>query len=125
MGYLRVLLVDDEPDIRTVGQLALELGGFSVELASSGAEALAQAQTTLPDVILLDVMMPVTDGPTTLLNLRAIREVAHIPVVFLTAKVQPSEIQRYLALGALAVIAKPFDPLELGQNLRGILAKAA
>lgn len=115
----KVLLVDDERDIRTIAKLTLErLGGFVVVLATSGAEAVALARSELPDVILLDVMMPDMDGPATLAELRASSETAAIPVVFMTAKVQASERAAYLGLGVAGIIAKPFDPRALPGEVR-------
>lgn len=121
----RVLLVDDEPDIRRIGQLSLErVGGWQVVLAGSSAEALAAAGRERPDVILLDVMMPVADGPTTLARLREQADTAEIPVIFMTAKVQQHEVQRLLGLGAVGVIPKPFDPMTLPDEVRRVLASA-
>jgi two-component system OmpR family response regulator len=119
----RVLLVDDEDDIRTIARLSLErLGGWSVVTASSGDEALAIVAREAPfTVVLLDVMMPGSDGPATLERLRSGPLDARTPVVFLTAKVQPADRQRLHALGAAGVIAKPFDPTLLSQQLRAIL----
>lgn len=115
----RILLVDDEPDIITVGAMALtDIGGLEVTTARSGAEALEILQRTIPDVIVLDVMMPGMDGPTTLARLRERPELASIPVIFLTAKAQPSELTRYLELGAVGVIPKPFDPMTLADRIR-------
>jgi two-component system, OmpR family, response regulator len=119
----RIMLVDDEPDIRTIGELSLvEVGGMSVVAAASGAEALAIAPGERLDLILLDVMMPEMDGPSVLTCLREDARTARIPVVFMTAKVQRHEVQRYLALGAAGVIAKPFDPLTLPDQVRSVLA---
>ena len=116
-----VLLVDDEGDIVTVGAMALsEIGGLSVTTASSGDEALRILESTHPDVIVLDVMMPGMDGPTTLGKLRERPELANVPVIFLTAKAQPAELERYLSLGAAGVIAKPFDPMTLADQIRAI-----
>lgn len=124
----RILYIEDEPDIQRVVKLALEaLGGFTVELCSSGAEALRRAPDLAPDLILLDVMMPEMDGPTALRLLRQIPALAQTPVIFMTAKVQPDEIAHFKAMGALAVIAKPFDPMTLVETVRnawnGIAAK--
>ena len=117
----RILLVEDEPDIRTVAQLSLTaLGGFTVECCASGAEALARIPDFRPDMVLLDVMMPGMDGPSTLGRLRADSATARIPVVFMTARVQPQEVIAYRAIGALDVVAKPFDPMALPQQLRDI-----
>ncbi len=115
----RILLVEDDPDIQAVGQLALEaVGGFTVQVCGSGQEALKRASAFAPDLILLDVMMPGMDGPSTLSALRAQPETAGIPVMFMTAKVQPHEIARYKELGAVEVISKPFDPMTLSDTIR-------
>lgn len=112
----RVLFVDDDPDIRTIGQLALEaVGGFTVRLASSGAEALALARAEPFDLVLLDVMMPGECGPAVLVALRGLTAA---PVVFLTARIQPDDVAEYLRGGATAVIAKPFDPMTLADQVR-------
>jgi CheY-like chemotaxis protein len=117
----RILLVEDDPDIQAVGRLALELvGGFTVVICSSGQEALQQAPAFAPDLILLDVMMPGMDGPTTLQALRATATTAATPVIFMTAKVQPQERAQYVSLGAVGVIAKPFDPMSLSTTIQGI-----
>ncbi len=123
MGRLleRILYVEDEPDIQAVARLALEhLGGFTVEVCSSGSEALSKIATYTPDLILLDVMMPGMDGPTTLAELRKTSICAVTPVVFMTAKVQPQEVTHYLSLGAIDVIPKPFDPMTLADKVRSI-----
>ena len=118
-----MLMVDDEPHVRRVAELSLaRVGHWSVTLAVSGTEALAVAEREQPDLILLDVMMPGMDGPTTLSALQAREAVASIPVIFMTAKVQEHEIARYLALGAAGVVFKPFDPLKLPDQIRRILA---
>ncbi|HEV2610352.1 MAG TPA: response regulator [Noviherbaspirillum sp.] len=115
-----ILYVEDDPDIRTVAQMALEVvGGFSVTACASGAEALAAVDGELvPDLFLLDVMMPGLDGPATLSALRRMPSVAQVPAIFMTAKVQESEIALYKWLGAIGVVAKPFDPMHLPQQLR-------
>ncbi|MGV8990825.1 MAG: response regulator [Thiobacillus sp.] len=120
-----ILYVEDEPDIRTVAQLALEtVGGFTVKLCGSGEEAVQAGPAFKPDLLLLDVMMPGMDGPTTLAALRKDPSMKDTPVIFMTAKVQPSEIQQYRELGALDVIAKPFDPMTLAEQVRSIWARA-
>lgn len=117
----RILYVEDEPDIQTVGRLALEtVGGFMVEVCGSGKQAIETAPDFQPDLILLDVMMPEMDGPTTLRALRDLPETAGTPVIFITAKVQAQEVAQYKAMGALDVIAKPFDPMTLSENVRQI-----
>jgi CheY-like chemotaxis protein len=125
MTIRKVLLVDDEDDIRTIGQLSLSrVGGWQTVLAASGAEALARAAAEQPDLILLDVMMPGMDGPTTLGQLRAQASTAQTPVIFMTAKIQKQEVARYLELGAVGVIGKPFDPMTLPAEIKKLLPPA-
>jgi two-component system OmpR family response regulator len=117
----RILFVEDDPDIQAVARMALELvGGFTVVTCSSGQEALQQAPTVRADLILLDVMMPGMDGPTTLKELRGLTLTATTPVIFMTAKVQPQERAYYESLGAVGVIAKPFDPMGLSTTIQEI-----
>ncbi|MGP4845056.1 response regulator [Marinobacter sp. 1Y8] len=117
----KVLYVEDEPSIQAVAQLALEaVGGFTVKICSSGETALEEVVGFGPDIILLDVMMPGMDGPQTLRALRGISELDDVPIVFMTAKVQPSEIESYLKMGGVDVIAKPFDPMTLSDKVREI-----
>lgn len=126
MTDLVLLHVDDEDDIREVAAYALELDP-SIQLTSlaSGAAALERLEGGYrPQAILLDVMMPGLDGPGTLERLRRIEGLETTPVVFMTARVQADERLRYLALGAVGVITKPFDPLSLAGELRGLLAAA-
>lgn len=121
MKLERILYAEDEPDIQAVAKLALEMvGGFTVQICNNGADALEKVTGFAPDLILLDVMMPGMDGPSTFQRLRADPATANIPVIFLTAKVQASEVARYQALGALDVIAKPFDPMSLAAQVRQI-----
>ncbi len=122
----RILYVEDEGDIRTVTAMALEaVGGFTVITCSSGTEALAAAPDANADLILLDVMMPGMDGLATLSALRGLSQTADTPVIFMTAKVQASEIQHYMHLGATGVIAKPFDPMTLSAQISEIWQKVA
>jgi CheY-like chemotaxis protein len=117
----RILYVEDEPDIRAVAQLALEaVGGFTIEVCSSGREALSKCAGFNPELILLDVMMPGMDGPSTFAALRATPEAQNVPIAFMTAKVQSSEIARYTDMGAIGVISKPFDPMTLADTVRGL-----
>lgn len=121
----RILYVEDDPDIQHIAQLALEIvGGFTVEICSSGQEALDKAAAFSPQMILIDVMMPAMDGPTTLLRLREHPATVDTPAVFLTAKAQPGEVAEYLANGAIDVIAKPFDPMTLADQIREIWEKS-
>lgn len=124
MTPLHVLHVDDEPDIREVAAMSLELdGAMSLTSAASGSEALELLREDLrPDVILLDVMMPELDGPGTLAQLRQLGGHERTPVIFMTARAQISEVNRYIALGAIGVIVKPFDPMGLAASVRSTLA---
>lgn len=116
--------MDDEPDIRLVLRASLSReGGFEVSEASSGADGLAKAGELMPDAIVLDVKMPGLDGPATLTALRADARTASIPVVFLTAQVASTEIERLRALGVAGVLTKPFAPLTVGSQLKEILLR--
>ena len=122
MTIRKVMLVDDEDDIRTVGNLSLSrVGGWQTVLAASGAEAVKTAAAERPDLILLDVMMPGMDGPTTFTQLRAQEATATTPIIFMTAKIQKQEVARYLELGAVGVIGKPFDPMTLPTEIKKLL----
>jgi two-component system OmpR family response regulator len=117
----RILLVEDDPDIQTVTSMALgNFGGYTVCVCGSAAEAIESAAEFLPDLILLDVMMPGMDGMDTLKALRRIPETASTPVVFLTARVQPADVARYNELDSLAVIRKPFEPTALVETIQNI-----
>lgn len=115
----KILYVEDEADIRLIVQIALEdVGGFELKSCSSGMEAIAEVERFKPDLILLDVMMPGLDGPTTLKELRKLPEVEKIPVIFMTARIQEKEIAQYKELGIKDIISKPFEPLSLPDTLR-------
>ena len=121
----RILYVEDEDSIRTIAITVLEaVGGFTVIACGSGQQAVEAAPSAAADLILLDVMMPGMDGPATLQALRALPQTAQTPVIFMTAKVQAGEIQQYKSLGALDVIAKPFDPMTLSEQISEIWQKA-
>jgi CheY-like chemotaxis protein len=126
VSRLRVLYVDDEPDIREIAGLALGLDPeIVVQLAASGAQALEMVRgpSARPDVVMLDVMMPAMDGPAVLEELRGDPATASIPVVFITARTHAQDVRRLLQLGAVAVIAKPFDPMMLAAQLRAELVR--
>jgi CheY-like chemotaxis protein len=126
MTRIRLLHIEDEPDIREVVELAIALDPvFELRSCESGAEGLAVAAAWRPDMILLDVMMPVMDGPATLARLRAGPETARIPILFMTARAQTRETERLRALGAVGVIAKPFDPMTLAAAIRTFVKKPA
>jgi CheY-like chemotaxis protein len=114
----RILIIDDEEDIRETTQICLEIAGdWEVLTASSGKEGLLKAASELPDVILLDVMMPDMDGLTTLSNLQKNPETQNIPVIFLTAKAQAAEQRQFTQLKVAGVIPKPYDPFTLSQQV--------
>ncbi len=119
----RLLLVDDAEDIRAIARLSLEqVGGWSVVSAESGPQALRIMREDGPfDVVLLDVMMPGMDGPSTFARMRADGLAPHVPVIFLTAKVQSADRGWLEALGAAGVLAKPFDPMALPRALEQML----
>ena len=122
----KVLVVDDDEDIRRVTEIALRrIGGLDVVLAASGAEALVRAREEQPDAILLDVMIPDGDGPSTLARLRENPATAKVPVIFLTARVQKSELESYRELGAAGVIEKPFDATTLPDAVRRLVEGSA
>ena len=119
MPLRTVLYIDDEPDIRTIVQMALSLSNeLTVHTGESGIQALQLARELKPDVLLLDVMMPGLDGPGTLHKMRADPATADIPVIFVTAKAMPREIAQFREMGAVGVIPKPFDPMQLINQLR-------
>jgi CheY-like chemotaxis protein len=123
-GPGRILVVDDEADIRAVATLSLEsVGGWQVHAVASGREAIGAARGQRFDAILLDVMMPELDGPSTLAALRDEAGVGDVPVVFLTAKVQPADRSALEATGAAGIVAKPFDPMRLPDEIGRILAE--
>jgi CheY-like chemotaxis protein len=122
MNRIRILHVDDEPDIREVVDMSLSLNpDFQVRACESGAQAITAAAEWSPELILLDVMMPHMDGPTTLSQLRKNPQTSGIPVLFMTARAQTREIEQFIALGAQGVISKPFDPMTLADEVRGRL----
>ncbi len=122
MSAKRVLIIDDEDDIREIAQASLELmAGLEVLVACSSQEGLLKAVAEQPDAILLDVMLPDMDGASTFQQLQANPKTRHIPVILLTARVQPSDQSRFAALGVTAVITKPFKPAKLATQLLDLL----
>ena len=122
----KILYVEDEPDIQMIARVALEnVGGFELLVCSSGAEAVEKASAFKPDLFLLEVMMPGMDGPTTLQELRKDPTLANTPVMFMTAKVQPQEVEFLKSLNVTDVIAKPFDPMGLANNIRDSWSKVS
>ena len=119
---MRLLCADDEEDIRTILELALGLDpDLQADIVASGQEALARLRVERYDAVVLDGMMPGLDGYETCRLLKADPATAHLPVVFLTAKTQRDEVARALAIGAVACLTKPFDPLTLAADLRAAL----
>lgn len=114
-------MAEDEPDISKIAALSLtHLGGYGTLICDDGQQAVEAAADYRPDLIILDVMMPNLDGPETLRELRKIPETADVPVVFLTARIQPAEVDLYRELGVVNVIGKPFDAVELPKMIEEI-----
>ena len=115
----RILYAEDEEDIRSIARIALEdIGGFNVDYCCNGLEVLDHIQKQYPDLVLLDVMMPAMDGPTVLQKLHEMYPDNCPPVVFMTAKIQPIEVEEYKKQGVIGVIAKPFDPMKLAEDIK-------
>jgi DNA-binding response OmpR family regulator len=121
---MKLLLVEDDPDIQLVARAALKRAGFHVQVAGNGAAALDAISADRPDVVLLDWMMPEMDGPEVCRRLKNNSLTTSIPVIFLTARSQQAEIARGLALGAAGYIVKPFDALTLGDEVRALLERS-
>lgn len=120
----KILYVEDEPDIQTIARMALQdVGGFELQICTTGVEALEVAESFAPDLLILDVMLPGMDGPTTLGELRKKPALGRTPALFMTAKVQPQELAQLRELGAADVITKPFDPMTLAETVRQIWQK--
>ena len=121
----RVLVVDDDPLLREVAQAALELvAGWEVCTAQSGPQAQQRALTEHPDAILLDVMMPGVDGPSTVAALRADPATQDIPIIFLTAKMPSEDLEEWRPLRLAGIIPKPFDPMTLASDMAALLGWA-
>jgi CheY-like chemotaxis protein len=113
-----ILIIDDEDDIREVAALSLEAtAGWQIFTAASGAEGMRIAAAQQPDAILMDVMMPGVDGPTTFRTMQQDPQISAIPVLLLTAKVQGADQRRFAGLGLAGILFKPFDPLTLAQQI--------
>ena len=119
---LKVLIIDDDPDVRKIAQVSLtHLGHMDVVEAGSAAEGVEQAAREMPDVILLDIMMPRTDGVATIASLRREPRTADIPVIFLTARSTEDADALLKKTGALGLLPKPFDPTTLAHRVRALL----
>jgi CheY-like chemotaxis protein len=116
-----LLYVDDDADIREIVEMSLGLdGSVRVNTSAGGEHALDSMRSQQPDLVVLDVMMPGMDGPAILERMRADPELQHIPVIFMTAKANPQEVARFRGLSAIGVIAKPFDPMSLGSQVKAL-----
>lgn len=123
MAAERILLVDDDDSVRTVAAMALQmLGGYRVLALDSGQAAVREAAGFAPDVLVLDMSMPGMSGPETLEALRAQAPLRSVPAIFLTARTQAHEVAHLRSLGAAEVVAKPFDPAQLCERVRCVLA---
>lgn len=121
---MKLFHVEDDMDIREIAKMALEMTGqFEVFQFDCGEAALAGAKDLSPDILLLDVMMPGMSGPETLEKLRELDHFATVPAIYMTARVQPNEIEEFKKTGALGVIVKPFDPVSLGQEILDLIEK--
>lgn len=116
-----LLYVDDDADIREIVSMSLSLDDqLAVHISDGGERALVKMRVERPDLVLLDVMMPGMDGPTILARMRADADLQHIPVIFMTAKANPQEVKRFRELSAIGVIAKPFDPMSLSDQVKAM-----
>ena len=117
----KVLIIEDEPEIRAILAMSLQrVGGYEVVAAADGIEGIEVAARESPDLIILDALMPKLDGYATCRHVKADRKLSHIPVVFLTAKTAPREVERAMRAGAAGCVAKPFDPLTLAEQIAKI-----
>jgi DNA-binding response OmpR family regulator len=117
-----ILIIDDEEDVKEIAQMGLEMAGdWQVITASSGKEGLSIAESSQPEVILLDLMMPEWDGKETLKHLKANRNTAGIPIILMTAKTQSAIASDLIDLDLAGVITKPFRPLQLPEQIAQIL----
>lgn len=123
-GTKRILVIDDDEDIREVAKASLEgLGGWEVLVASTGSEGVAKAEEFHPNAVLLDYFMDDMDGPDVLRLLRHSKNCAAVPVIFLTGKAETLDLQQFEGMGVIGVIAKPFDPFRLSQQVAEALGR--
>ena len=121
MNKHKVMVIDDEPDIVKLVKISLEMANFEVIEAFSGKEALEKTQKVIPDIFLLDIMMPEMNGYEVCQRLKSQDRTRNVPVVMLTAKGQKGDVEQGLKVGADEYIIKPFDPYELGEQIHEIL----
>lgn len=117
----KILYVEDDADIQAIAEIALgEIGNFTLKICNSGKEALESLDDFIPDIVISDVMMPGTDGLTLLQKIKENPKYSNLPVIFMTAKAQYHETEKYLEFGAVKVIAKPFSPLSLSDEIKEV-----
>ena len=124
MAPATVLVVDDDPVILKLLEVNFEMEGFEVVRAADGAEGLERARAVLPDIVVLDVMMPRMTGYEVAKALREDNDTAHIPIIFVTARAQSSDVERGMELGVDDYVTKPFDPLDLIARVNTLLARS-
>jgi DNA-binding response OmpR family regulator len=125
MSKYKIMVIDDEPDIVKLVKISLEMANFEVIEAFSGKEALEKVQKIVPDLFLLDIMMPEMNGYEVCQVLKTQDRTRHVPVVMLTAKGQKGDAEQGLKVGANDYIIKPFDPYELGEQIHEMLQEHA
>jgi two-component system OmpR family response regulator len=117
-NLVKIMVIEDNPDIQELVSIILtQIGKFNIIICKSGQEAINKIDQFSPQLILLDVMMPMMDGPTTMAKIRELPSGKEVPIIFMTARVQSQEINEYLELGAIGVIEKPFDPGNLSNDI--------
>ncbi|MER2519301.1 MAG: response regulator [Bdellovibrionales bacterium] len=117
----KIMCIDDEPDILDIVKICLEAGGgYEVVTCSSGKEVLDQIGDIKPDLVLLDILIPAMDGVTIFGKLRGYSSLKAVPIIFITAMVQPKEVSTYIEIGAAGVIMKPFDPMKLPAEVESL-----
>lgn len=120
----KILYAEDEPDVQTVVELTIQtMSDYQIKVCDNGRKLLECVEEYNPDLILLDVMMPEMDGPTTFKNLQLNDSTKNIPVIFMTAKAQVHEVETFKETGVLGVITKPFDPMNLCDEIQEIWSR--
>ena len=117
----RICYVEDDPDIQRIVRMSLErIGKMTVEVVGDSTRAVEAITAFKPDLVMLDWMMPIMDGPAVLRKMREHAELKDLPVVFITAKASQRELDELRAMGAVGAISKPFSPKDLPGQLRAI-----
>lgn len=117
----KILYAEDEPDVQIIVEMIIQsMSDYEIKICSNGRELLECVENYDPDLILLDVMMPEMDGPTTFKNLQLNEKTKKIPIIFMTAKAQTHEVKLFKETGVIGVITKPFDPVMLCSNITEI-----